>query len=190
MERSFILFSFLFLIFPPYDLIAFMLANLSRSFQRADKCMRKVYKSVTKWRGKLSLFKHLNRLVKNITSHLILHAKWADTAGQIILENKVHYTQRNILFLSLTSSITPCEVLIVKLEFWMWSMLPAHSAANRKKGVNRTLSPWTSKLCTVPLLPKSTSYLSLDLSGHLLSVLEPVASHKVLLLSCWNRESA
>lgn len=45
---------------------------------------------------------------------------------------------------------------------------PAHSVANKKreKGVNRTLSPWISKLCTVPFLPKPTSHLFLDLSGH------------------------
>lgn len=61
MERS-LFFSFLFLIFSPYDLIAFMLASLRETFQRADKWMRKGYESATKQRGELSLFKHLNRL--------------------------------------------------------------------------------------------------------------------------------
>lgn len=49
MERSFILFGILFFIFPPYDLIVFMLANLSGTFQWADKWM--CYESATNGRG-------------------------------------------------------------------------------------------------------------------------------------------
>lgn len=73
--KVFYFFSFLFLIFPPYDLIVFTLANLRGTFQRADKWMGKGYESATKQRGELRLFKHLNRLWWNKTTFcLILHA--------------------------------------------------------------------------------------------------------------------
>lgn len=59
MERSFISFSFLFLKISPYDLIVFMSTNLRGTFRRADKWMRKGHESATRWRGELSLLKHL-----------------------------------------------------------------------------------------------------------------------------------
>lgn len=154
MERSFIFSAFCFWFFSPYDLVAFRLANLRGTFQRADKWMGKGYESATKQRGELSLFKHLNRLWWNKKNFLFNPScQWADIAGQIVLKNKVQYTYRNILFLSLVYSTALCKILIVKLWFWRLSMSSAHSVPNRKKKkrVNGTLSPWTSKYCMVPL---------------------------------------
>ena len=74
MERSFILFSFLFLIFPPYDLFVFLLANqsdLSESWQADGKGPWKS-NQVKRWVKPVQTFKQT--VVKKISSHLILPA--------------------------------------------------------------------------------------------------------------------
>lgn len=167
-ERSFILFSFLFFISPQYYLIAFMLANLRETFQRAAKWMGNGYESATKWRGELSLLKHLNsQWWKKNNCPFNPSCWWAHTAGQIILKNRVHlYIQDYIISVP---NIQHSSLLSFDYKGGMLDVVsPAHSVANRKreKGVNWTLSPWTSKLCTVPFLPKPTSHLFLDLSGN------------------------
>lgn len=105
--------------------------------------------------------------------------------------DKVRYSYKNVLFMSVIYSITLCKVFILNVGFWQWSIIPSHSVPNRnwEKWVNRILSPWTAKLCTVPLLLNSlatcflTRFYSLSRA-----LLEPVCSNTMLLLSQINKE--